>query len=386
MNSHLRDRYLGFALQWLLLATFMVALCGCEQPHTEPAGMSLRDSLGIENAEGFRKVLTRREFEFPADHGAHEGYRNEWWYVTGNLRDAEGNAFGYQVSFFRIQLNPEKNDQNGQKKAQRLSRWATNHVWMAHVALSDGGSGQHHSLERFSRESLDLAGVQAAPFNIWLDDWQIVALEDNSWQIAITTPAFDLQLNLKPGKPPVLIGDRGFSQKSATPGNASYYYSITRLHTEGKITVNQRDYLVKGNSWFDREWGSSALDKDQQGWDWFSLQLNSGEELMYYRLRDNNGQAHPFSAGIWVNKQGHSQPISAAEIVVTPIGWWTSDDGSRYPIRWQLEYQDRHWRIEPLIDNQLMNTQVRYWEGAIKILNSQQAQVGSGYLELAGYE
>lgn len=379
MSSKFLYRDRSSARQVLVAATLLVTLWGCQEQHIENTGITLRDSLGIQNAAGFRQVLKVREFHFPSDHGAHQGYRNEWWYVTGNLRDDKGNEFGYQVSFFRIQLNPDKN------KQQRLSRWATNHIWMAHVALSDGRTGKHHSEERFSRESLGLAGVQARPFNVWLDNWQIVSLDDETWQVAIATPSFKLQLNLTPSKPPVLIGDRGLSQKSATPGNASYYYSITRLHTEGKITVNQRDYLVSGNSWFDREWGSSSLDKDQQGWDWFALQLNSGEELMYYRLRNNQGQAHPFSAGIWVDKLGRSRPIAAEEIVVTPTGWWQGSEGHRYPVRWQVDYRDRHWRIEPLIENQLMNTQVRYWEGAIKILDNENKQVGSGYLELTGY-
>ena len=383
MSSKFLNRDCGFAMQWLLVATLLVILSGCEEQRIENVGINLRDSLGIQNSEGFRKALEVREFHFPSDHGAHQGYRNEWWYVTGNLHDGEsdgeGNEFGYQVSFFRIQLSPEFNEQ------KRHSPWATNHIWMAHVALSDGSAGKHHSAERFSRENLGLAGVRAEPFYVWLDNWQIISLDDESWQVAIATPSFKLQLNLTPSKPPVLVGDRGLSQKSATPGNASYYYSITRLHTEGKITLNQQDYLVSGNSWFDREWGSSSLDKDQQGWDWFSLQLNSGEELMYYRLRNNQGQAHPFSAGMWIDKLGRSQPITAEDIVVTPTGWWLSDDGHRYPIRWQLEYGDRLWHIEPLIDNQLMNTQVRYWEGAIKILDKENKPVGSGYLELTGY-
>ncbi|MEZ0122117.1 MAG: lipocalin-like domain-containing protein [Candidatus Reddybacter sp.] len=380
MSSKWRYRDFGFVMPWLLAATLLVALWGCEEQGIKNTGINLRDSLGIENAEGFRKALKVREFDFPRDHGAHPGYRNEWWYLTGNLRDAKGNEFGYQVSFFRVQLSPAQN------QAKRLSPWAAKHIWMAHVALTNGRSGKHHSEERFSRESLGLAGVQASPFNIWLDNWQIVALDNKTWQLAVATDAFKLQLNLAPSKPPVLMGEQGLSQKSATPGNASYYYSITRLHTEGKITVKQRDYWVSGNSWFDREWGSSALDKDQQGWDWFSLQLNSGEELMYYRLRNLQGQTHPYSAGIWVDKLGRTQPISAEEIVLSPTVWWQSSEGSRYPVGWQLTYHDRHWHIDALVENQLMDTQVRYWEGAIKIFDSEKRQVGSGYLELTGYE
>ncbi len=382
MNSPLPHRHRGL-LPLLLALSCLLTLGGCEKPRNDNTGLNLRDSLGIESAEGFRKALEVREFHFPRDHGAHQGYRNEWWYVTGNLRDGEGNDFGYQLSFFRVQLSPEQDQQNS---TQRPSRWATNHLWMAHVALTNGRGGKHHSEERFSRESLGLAGVQVEPFNVWLDDWQLVALDNTSWQLKVATAVFELQLQLTPSKPPVLMGERGLSQKSATPGNASYYYAITRLHTEGTIRLKQRDYRVSGNSWFDREWGSSALDTSQQGWDWFSLQLNSGEELMYYRLRNQQGQADPYSAGIWVDKAGHSRLITAKEIELSPTAWWQSEEGHRYPIRWQLAYGGRHWHIEPMIENQLMNTQLRYWEGAIKILDSEKKPVGSGYLELTGYE
>ena len=379
MSRQLHHRYGGFGLPWLLAATLLIILWGCEERRVEDAGNNLRDSLGIESAEGFRKALAVREFNFPRDHGAHQGYRNEWWYLTGNLSDTEGNDFGYQVSFFRVRLSPENNE------VKQSSRWATNHIWMAHVALTNGRSGKHDSVERFSRESLGLAGVQAEPFHIWLDDWQIIAVDNKTWQLLIATAEFKLQLRLSPSKPPVLVGERGLSQKSATPGNASYYYSITRLHTEGKITLGDEVQRVSGDSWFDREWGSSALDKDQEGWDWFSLQLNSGEELMYYRLRNSQGQTHPYSAGIWVDSKGHSQQLSAEEIVLTPTDWWQSEDGTRYPIGWQLVYGERYWRIESLIKNQLMKTQLSYWEGAIKIFDAESRQVGRGYLELTGY-
>ena len=182
----------------------------------------------------------------------------------------------------------------------------------------------------------------------------------------------------------VLQGDRGLSQKSAAAGNASYYYSYTRLPTRGQIRLQDRVVEVEGNSWFDREWSSSALASDQAGWDWFSLQLENGQDLMFYQMRGKDGQAQAFSQGVLVDRQGAVQKLSLNDTRLTAVEFWTSPQGSRYPIGWQMQIPQHaiDIRIEAAIADQEMAHTVRYWEGAVTVSGSHD---GVGYLELSGY-
>jgi len=356
-------------------------LSTCNDQQVSRKKMLVSEILSEQVDENFAKAVDAREFSFPEDHGGHPQYRNEWWYLTGNLGDKNGQAFGYQVTFFRIGLSPET--------LQRESAWASNQMWMAHVALTDVSAQEHIAEERFSRGNPGLVEIQDKPFQIRLDDWHLLANEnDKTWQLIIKTEEFSLNLDLRFTKPVVLHGDQGLSQKSETPGNATYYYSLTRINTSGQLKINNKSYAVNGLSWLDREWGTSALDRNQKGWDWFSIQLESGEELMYYQIRDQEGKPHPGSAGTWISKKGLSTSISPEEIQLTPIKWWLSETGARYPIRWQLDYQARpeKWIVQALVDDQIMDLSFSYWEGAVAILDSINGNVlGNGYLEMTGY-
>jgi predicted secreted hydrolase len=194
-----------------------------------------------------------------------------------------------------------------------------------------------------------------------------------------------LALQLQSGdKPLVLQGERGLSRKSATPGNASYYYSFTRLPTRGELRIGDTVYPVQGASWMDREWSSSALDSDQAGWDWFSLQLDDGRDLMYYQLRTRQGDTHAFSRGTLVGTDGKVQTLLPGQVSLTPLHHWQAEDGTRYPTRWRLQVAELQLDLEvqALFDDQLMDHSVRYWEGAVEVSGSHH---GSGYLELSGY-
>ncbi|HEY0093038.1 MAG TPA: carotenoid 1,2-hydratase, partial [Archangium sp.] len=259
---------------------------------------------GAQGAEGYTRALEPREFHFPEDHGPHAGFRTEWWYWTGNLSTADGHDFGYQLTLFRTAFAP--------KEKERTSAWGTRQVYMGHLAVSDIGAGRFHAFERFSRATLGLAGAQAEPFKVWLEGWSAEAVGDEALPMRLTAQAegVSLSLVLEAGKPPVLQGDRGLSQKGPEPGNASYYYSLTRMPTRGQVTVEGRAYEVTGQSWMDREWSTSALSGDQVGWDWFALQLSDGGELMYYQLRRRDGTVDAFTAGTLVPAQGEPVRLS----------------------------------------------------------------------------
>ena len=357
-------------------------LFGC-QPTAEDN--SLQRALSNNDIAGFQRALNPRAFTFPQDHAAHSGYKNEWWYFTGNLNTAEGRRFGYQVTFFRIALSAEI--------PKRQSAWAADHIWMAHTAVTDIDSGQHWHDERFSREAVGLAGITSTPWRVWLDDWQLLANGGKfPWQLDLNTDHFSLALTISPDKKIVLQGEQGLSRKSSEPGNASYYYSITRLATSGTIRIGKESYPVTGASWLDREWGTSLLAPDQQGWDWFSLQLHSGEEMMFYQLRKKDGGIDTNSQGSWISPSSEKTTIQPEQIDLTPLDWWQAPNGANYPIRWRIKLNApsglpaKEWIVQAAIPRQWMNTSIKYWEGAVIIFDGEGKQeLGRGYLEMTGY-
>lgn len=363
---------------WLLV----VVLTGCSETPAPAAKFSATALLSTPDQAGFARATTPREFSFPKDHGGHPEYRNEWWYFTGNLHSNSGRRFGYQVTFFRFSLEPPDS-------TKRDSSWANNPVWMAHVALTDSDGKRHLAEERLVRSGPGLAGVESEPFRVWVEDWQLEGSGSAfPWRINITARAFKIELELEAASVPgiVLQGDRGLSQKSAQSGNASYYYSYPRMRTQGQITLDGTTVQVRGDSWFDREWGTSALSADQTGWDWFSLQLSGGESLMYYQLRDSQGKPDSFSAGKLVSVLGESKRLDPADIDLTAQRWWQSPTGRRYPVEWRLRIksQNRILQIKPVLDDQEMDLSVRYWEGAVEVYE-QGRPAGQGYLEMTGY-
>jgi predicted secreted hydrolase len=256
----------------LLLLT---AACGPREapPEAGMEGADLAEFLGGD-AEGYTRALAPRPFVFPADHGPHPDFRSEWWYFTGNLETPEGRPFGFQLTLFRFALAPEA--------PARESAWATRQSYMGHFALADIARERFFPFQRLARGAAGLAGAEAGPLRVWLGDWTITGAggEQPRFNLEAAEEGVGIALELESTKPLVLQGDRGLSQKSADPGNASFYYSLTRLAARGTVTVDGEEYAVAGAAWLDREWSTSALAPDQAGWDWFALQLDDGRDLM----------------------------------------------------------------------------------------------------------
>jgi len=363
---------------WLALLTLLMVAC---EDHEPASGMKLSVdwAMGFESEAGFVQALQPRAFRFPEDHGAHPDFATEWWYLTGNLQAESGRHFGYQFTLFRVGLRP------GEAAAD--SAWRTRQIYMGHIAISDLAASRHHSAERFARAAAGLAGASASPFAVWLGPWSLRGGADLfPLQLSAGNQDIGLSLQLQAGgKPPVLQGEDGLSRKSGSPGNASYYYSFTRLPTRGELRIGAASYRVAGDSWLDREWSSSALDADQAGWDWFALQLEDGRELMFYRLRDKQGRAHPYSRGSLVQADGNSQALLPDAVKLTPLRHWRAEDGARYPVAWRLQVAEHglDLEVQALLDEQLMDHSVHYWEGAVRVSGSHR---GRGYLELSGYQ
>lgn len=363
-----------------LLSVALVISCDqSEHINHDQGRIKVTSRLGSTIDPGFTRALEPRTFTFPADHGPHPSFATEWWYFTGNLRSADRERFGYQLTLFRVGLKPGLPSSD--------SDWRSHQLYMGHLAISDIGSQLHVSRERFSRSAAGLAGAENNPLKIWLGSWSIKGSDKGLFPLRLEaeTNEFAIDLVVQAGsKPLVLQGDRGLSQKSAAPGNASYYYSYTRLPTTGVIRLADRKMQIEGDSWFDREWSSSALADDQGGWDWFALQLEDGRDLMFYRLRDRYGQAQSYSRGVLVQADGSVQTLSLEDTLLEATDTWASADGALYPIGWRLQIPDYRidLRIEAAFDDQEMRHTVTYWEGAVNISGSHR---GVGYLELSGY-
>lgn len=340
---------------------------------------------GEEEARGYARVTGPEPLEFPRDHGPHPGYRHEWWYLTGNLKGPDERHFGYQITFFRFNVDPAA--------PERESVLATNQVWMAHLAVTDTDGEAFHHAERLSRGAAGLAGARAEPFRVWLDDWTLEAERSDRFtplRLRAADERFSLDLALDTVKPPVLQGDRGYSRKGSDPGNASRYFSYTRLRTEGSLRLDGTEIEVRGSSWMDREWGTSTLEAGQTGWDWFSIQLEDGRDIMFYHLRREDGTVDRRSKGVLVEADGASRRLSLDDVEIEPTRYWDSPLGDvRYPVGWRMRLPQERLELElsARVDDQELRTGFRYWEGAIRVRGERDGDPvgGVGYAELTGY-
>jgi predicted secreted hydrolase len=396
----------------LLVLALAAWLCSCQRPIPQGAaapgaasapGPTLQiDRLSVlrdAGADGFARAQEPRRFEFPQDHGPHPAFRHEWWYLTGQLRAVDGEQFGFELTFFRLGLLPPAAPAQAPAASSAPgSNWRARQLYAAHFAITDVNRGRFFSATRFARDALGLAGAQAQPFAVHVNDWSLIEVPDGPpdagasalhWQLQAADQDYRLQLDLRADQPPVLNGDAGLSVKAAAPGAASYYYSVPRLRAVGRIGRKGGALAVSGLAWLDREWGSGSLGAQQQGWDWFALDLDDGSALMFYALRDRDGHRDVHSAGTYVDPQGHALALANADVDIEVQDHWTSPRGGRYPAQWLLRVKslDLQLRLTPLLADQELLTQPRYWEGAVRAVGRRGAlSVGAqGYVELVGY-
>ena len=362
------------------LSGAVYAITGGGRASEVSASLTLSDALRANDA-GFKSVTEPRIFVFPEDHGPHPDYALEWWYFTGNLDTPEGRHFGYELTFFRFGLTTDE--------AQRSSDWAARQMYSAHFALTDVENEEFYAFERYSRDALGLAGAVAAPFRVWLEDWSVASEGDTNLPVRLNAhdTGIEIDLTLGSDKSVVLNGEEGFSRKGSGPGEASYYYSLTRMPTSGTITVKGKSYTVNGLSWLDREWSSSQLSDEHAGWDWFALQLSDGRDIMYGALRPCEESGRAIHLGTIVAADGSYASIEGVNIDV--LDQWESPRGGTYPSRWRFRMpaEDLDIEITPYISDQELDTIVRYWEGAVRIEGTSAGKPisGSGYVELTGY-
>lgn len=358
----------------------------CSGAAGRPAATALAALLGLLFvAADWRTAEPGWQYEFPRDHGAHRDFKTEWWYFTGNVFDADGNRFGYELTFFRHGITPVS------ERDPNASRFLVDDLKFAHFAITDVAQQQFRFEQKMSRGAFGEAGFNDANRLAWIDHWTLARNEDGSFEVAASGEPGAIRFHLRPARPPVVHGENGVSVKAAGGESASHYYSIPRLETTGEMVVEGRARAVRGESWFDHEWSSSQLGPGEVGWDWISLQWEDGAELMLYRMRLANGEVEPSSSGTWIAPDGTPTHLRVSDFQMTPTAFWKSKaNGARYPIGWRvvLPGQRLEFTIQAALDNQELKLgPITYWEGAIDAKGTRdgKASKGRGYLELTGY-
>ena len=369
----------------LATAAYTMVAQGDDQ-HRLVSGSAVFVTVSDEGAgEGFARAVLPYQWSFPQDHGPHPDFESEWWYYTGNLATEDGRRFGYQFTVFRRAV--------ASAPPTSTSEWRTSQMYMAHFTVTDVSTGEFHQFQRLNRGGAGLAGATTSPrFRVWLEDWTVRALDDEAIETRISAAEGNvaIDLTLVQSKPPALHGIGGLSPKSDAEGNASYYYSLSRLLTSGFIEVDGVRYELSGTSWMDHEFGTSALGPDAQGWDWFGLHFDDGRDLMIGRIRLVSGGHAPAFGGLLVLVDGTTRYLASDDFALEVLDTWTSPhSGAEYPARWRVtlslgdDETPLSFVLEPLTsDQELTEGAVVYWEGAVHISGDVS---GYGYAELTGY-
>lgn len=324
-------------------------------------------------------------YQFPQDYFNHEDFQTEWWYYTGNVRSADGHRLGYELTFFR----------QGISRADDAHPWFVHDVWMAHLALSDIDGQRFYNEERLNRTGPGLAGVDSQTGLVWNGNWQ-AHITEREEDLRGIGDKFGLTLKLMPTKPPTIHGANGISQKAEGAGHASQYFSLTRLTTKGSIDIDGKAYQVDGTSWMDHEFFTSSMAANETGWDWLSIQLGDGDELMLYRLRHGDGTIDPYSSGTYIDATGKSLFLSSKDFAMTPAAdsagkWLSPATRASYPLHWHVSIPLLKMELDvtsPLKNQELTGSfGPSYWEGAIDVRGQRNYSPlrGLGYLEMTGY-
>jgi predicted secreted hydrolase len=339
----------------------------------------LAEGWGME----FKTAQPGYSFHFPADHGSHDDYQIEWWYFTGHLVGNKGHQAGFELTFFRTGLGKDSIRKNP-------SRWHVENIYSAHFAISNESEKAFWFREKMGRNGLGNGGAEPDRFKVWIDRWSgrekggvfhLSASEGSG------TNQKGIELNLVPEKPVVIHGENGASPKDSGSRNRSHYYSLTRLKTSGTFIWNGEVEEVEGISWMDHEFGSNPLLPFQVGWDWFSIQLNNGIELMLYQIRNQDGSP-PFSFGTLIDAAGSGTPLQQKDFIIKPAGKWKSPAGPVYPAGWEISLPGRNFALtlSPSFQNQELSVfggKMKYWEGSVSVTGL--PSPGKGYVELTGY-
>ncbi len=366
----------------ICLVWIFITACGPAPTETTDRINLVQALSDTTNSHCFKTADTVRAFEFPRDNGPHPDFRTEWWYYTGNLTTEQGRHFGYQLTFFRQALACDI--------PQGDSAWRTRQLYFAHFALTNTREAHFHSALRMNRGALSIAG--ADPLRVWIDQWEArytptrLHLRAGAVDMDGLPFSIDLELDL-----PVRIipqGDQGLSAKGPGKGNASYYYSLPRIGTRGEVVSGNSRERVKGLTWFDHEWSTTALGREVGGWDWFAVHLDDGRDLMVCQVRRGDGSTSKFGFGSLMTAGGEIRILGSKDFTITPQKIWKSPHtGIPYPAQWEIRLREPqlHLVVRPVVADQEHRHSFSYWEGAARFVSPDKGISGMGYVELTGY-
>jgi predicted secreted hydrolase len=332
---------------------------------------------------GFVPALPGYDFSFPRDHGAHDEYKTEWWYYTGHLETDAGKRYGFELTFFRVGIVPPG--------GATATRWDLRNLSLAHFAISDIDGNDFRYYEKLNRSSPFTAGAAVGALDVFNEGWRATTLADGSWRLTAYGGKDAIDLIVSSRKAPAVHGENGISVKAEGVGYASHYYSMSRLEVRGRVNGAS----CHGLAWMDHEFGSAQLRENQQGWDWFSIQLDNDAELMLYQIRRRDGTPDTTSSGSLISSEGNVIHLRRDQMVITPLGTWHSKkSGATYPMGWRVAIPSFGIALvlQPLMKDQELvtrsSTNVTYWEGAVDVAGSfgNVAIGGQGYVEMTGYE
>ncbi|MBS3803049.1 MAG: carotenoid 1,2-hydratase [Oleiphilaceae bacterium] len=376
------NRLSGYRSVWLVVILPLLTACSpADQPEAGFAGLGAQLEGRSEEGPDFLQPAPGDRVSLPRDLGPHPQHRFEWWYLTANLTTSEGVPLGLQWTQFRQALQPRSPEQ----APPPADEWPLQSAWMANAAISY--QGEHVFQEKLARGDIGHAGARAEPFQVWLDDWRIASLvaegEDSDherWALSVNTRDWHYDLELSPRRDPVKHGKKGFALKSET-GQASMYFSYVDLAISGTVTIAGKTHRVAGEGWFDREWSSQFLQAEQEGWDWMALHLDSGDKLMVYRLRKQDGSSFRF--GTWIPRRGKPRALRGDQLTFEVAGS-RQTELAEVPVEWRVRVPlaEVDIRVEALPGNYWNRGVFPYWESPVRVWGSHQ---GRGYLELTGY-
>lgn len=367
----------------LTLLISSLFLFGCEDPQqknmgTQNMGALLGSGETQNESNLFTPVEKGIELTFPADHQAHPNFRHEWWYLTANLIDENGNPLGVQWTQFRFAAAPPTGEDDVKK-----TEWKTQQIYMAHSAVTT--TDKHYADEKWSRDQTSLAGVDTSPFRVYLDDWQWTSSTNDLFPATLkaNSEQFGYSLTLTSSAPYQKQGEQGYSTKSADGQVASYYYSQPFIDVSGEVTIDGETHQVSGKGWIDREWSSQFLLDSQQGWDWFALRLSDETSLVVFQLRDSKTGVASYSSARLMQQDDSGIAIPQKDIQLEATKQ-TEIQGRKYPTQWQVSIpnQQIELTVSALNPNAKMPLSVPYWEGPVRLEGSHS---GTGYMELTGY-
>ncbi|MFD1020800.1 lipocalin family protein [Thalassobacillus hwangdonensis] len=350
----------------------------------------------------------------PEDAGPHADANVEWWYFYTFLHSDRRNRYALMGSFFRVgELEPSWT--KGHYLIYTLIDLETNKathgswmdkglkrnmlafylpvymmlnpketdMWRLYGTMLKGDLPKPHS---FMKKST----VYSDPVKLEYEKHNLVFLgeEQDNFELVLQDKAMNIELQFVPTKPITLVGGDG------KPDDL-YYYSFTRNRVQGKVNMGKGTEFVRGEGWFDHQWGKDYSLAKGRGWNWFGIQLDDGRELLLNEFRSQDGKTSAPMANL-IRFDGKT--VLSNNVEFEPRKYWKSiRTGAKYPVEWLIRLPDFSMKlyvqaIFPKQEMEILGPIRAIWEGACTVQGRETlrngtkvALSGKGFSELVGY-